>query len=226
MNISRSIYLRWINIVDKIFKKCRRNNLNNKDFSIISNNCWAGYVYRRYGIPYLTPTVGLYFFAEDYVKFCNDLKAYIELPLEFIPYTASRYRDIIEKLDQQNVPIARLGDVEIIFLHYKTEEEAREKWERRARRINYDNLIFKFSMMNCCTEEHLRAFDALECDKKFCFVPPEYKDKIKCAVPFLSSKGDTEVRNDSAEYSRYINIEKLINSKYVNGAQMAQKKEI
>lgn len=24
------------------FAKCRRNKLNNKDFTIISNNCWGG----------------------------------------------------------------------------------------------------------------------------------------------------------------------------------------
>ena len=38
----------------------RRSKLNNTDFSIISNNCWGGSVYRHYGIPYLSPTVGLY----------------------------------------------------------------------------------------------------------------------------------------------------------------------
>ena len=224
MNICRSIYLKWIKITDKLLKKYRCKKINHRSFSIISNNCWAGNVYRRYGKQYLTPTVGLYFFADDYVKFCGDFKFYMEQPLEFISYEQSKYSEIIKQRNQQNVPIARLGDVEIIFLHYKTEEEAREKWERRAKRINYDNLIFKFSMMNYCTEEHLRAFDALEYDKKFCFVPPEYKDKIKCAVPFLSSKGEPEVRNDSDEYSRYINIEKLINSRCVNGIQMSYEK--
>ena len=214
---TQSFYRRLSTVLDKWLLNFRKRHLKNTDFSIISNNCWAGYVYRRYGIPYLTPTVGLYFFADDYVKFCSNLKFYLEQPLEFISCEQSKYSEIIKERNQQNVPIARLGDVEIIFLHYKTAEEAREKWERRAKRVNYDNLIFKFSMMNCCIDEHLMAFDAIESNKKICFVPPEYKDKIMCAVPFLSSKGDIEVRNDSAEYSRYINIEKLINSKYVNG---------
>ena len=226
MNFLKKVYIRYIKITDKLLINIRRRKINNNDFTIISNNCWAGYVYRRYGMSYLTPTVGLYFFADDYVKFCKDLKAYMQLPLEFISHTESKYSEIIKKRNQYNVPIARVGDVEIIFLHYKTEEEAREKWERRAKRINYDNLIFKFSMMNCCTDEHLMAFDALKCDKKICFVPPEYKDKIRCAVPFLSSKGDHEIKNDSAEYSRYINIEKLINSKYVNGVVMTPEEKL
>lgn len=65
-----------------------------------------------------------------------------------------------------------------------------------------------------------------KCDKKFCFVPPEHTDKIGRAVSFLSSFVGIQVVNDSAEYSRYIDIEKLINSKYVNGVKMTQEKKI
>lgn len=44
------------------FSKGRQNHLTRSDFSIISNNCWAGTVYRYFGLPYQSPTAGLYFF--------------------------------------------------------------------------------------------------------------------------------------------------------------------
>lgn len=56
-------------IGNKILATSRRAKLTNTDFSIISNNCWGGHVYRRYGLPYTSPTVGMYFFSEDYINF-------------------------------------------------------------------------------------------------------------------------------------------------------------
>lgn len=37
-------------------------------------------------------------------------------------------------------PRAWCGDVSIKFIHYSTEMEARDSWERRKKRINWDNL--------------------------------------------------------------------------------------
>ena len=39
------------------------------------------------------------------------------------------------------------------------ERYIKAKWERRCKSVNYDNLIFKMSEMNYCTEENLKAFD-------------------------------------------------------------------
>ena len=41
-------------------------------FTIISNNCWAGLVYQHFGLPYNTPTAGLFFFAQDYLEDFED----------------------------------------------------------------------------------------------------------------------------------------------------------
>ena len=213
------IYSKATSVLDKRLVRVRRKKLNNTDFSIICNNCWAGYVYRRYGLPYLTPTVGLYLFSDDFIKLCADLKGYMSEELEFIPYTESKYRKIIEKKCQTDIPIARLKDIEIIFLHYKTKEEAQEKWKRRAERINYDNLIFKFSKMNLCADEHLHRFDQFDFWKKICFLPCGCDADINCGIQFKSAVGK-EVLNDTDEYSRYIDVSKMINSQKVCGAHM------
>ena len=216
---TKRIYRGISSILDRHLVKFRRSRLNNTNFSIICNNCWAGYVYRRYGLPYLTPTVGLYLFPDEFLKLCSDLKGYMSKEPVFIPYTDSKYREAIEKKQQTTVPIARLGDIEIVFLHYKTEEEAKEKWLRRAERINYDNLIFKFSKMNSCTEEQLRQFDQFDFSKKLCFIPGKSTSNIKCGIRFKSAVGK-EIYNDTDEYSRYVNITKMINAKTVCGNSM------
>jgi uncharacterized protein (DUF1919 family) len=45
-----------------------------------------------------------------------------------------------------NFPVCVLGDsgIEIHFLHYKTEQEAKDKWERRIRRMDWENLFVKY----------------------------------------------------------------------------------
>ena len=72
-NKTKRVHRKLNSILDRHLKSPRRKYLRNTDFSIICNNCWAGYVYRRFGLPYLTPTVGLYFFPEDFLKLCSDV---------------------------------------------------------------------------------------------------------------------------------------------------------
>ena len=59
--------------------------------------------------------------------------------------------------------------MEIQFLHYHTEEEAAEKWYRRAARINWDKLLVIGMEQNLCTEEDIRAFDQLPYEHKIFF---------------------------------------------------------
>lgn len=214
------VYAKVTALLDKCLVDLRKKQVKRQNFSIICNNCWGGYVYRRYRLPYLSPTIGLYFFAEDFVKMCSDLKKYMNAQLEFIPLEESKYKDELIKRNQVNVPIARLRDIEVVFLHYSSEKEAEEKWNRRVKRINYDNLIIKFSKMNLCTEHELVAFDQLKFNKKICFVPPEDCGLISCGIPFKSAAGKIYVENDSNEYGRYINLTRLINAKLVCGNHM------
>lgn len=213
------LYRKINKTLDRHLTSIRKKRIYNMDFTIISNNCWAGAVYRRYGLPYKTPTVGLYFFADDYIRFCSDLKAYLEKDLVFIQYTDSKYKRILERRKHTNIPIARLGDIEVFFLHYATIEEAEEKWKRRASRVNYDNLIYKFSAMNECAEEHLIAFDQLDVHKKICFIPARSASRIRCGICYKNAEGN-EVIDDTSEYSRYINLTKMINAKEVCGTHM------
>ena len=186
-----------------------RKLIRRRDFTIISNNCWAGRCYQYLDMPYLSPTVGLYFFAEDYLKFVSDLRYYLSLELEFISWEQSKYREALRKRKHTEVPIAMIGDVEIVFLHYKTEAEAKEKWERRKKRVNYDDVILKFSKMNLCTEEHLKKFDSLPYENKFILnnrKHTRYKSEI-----FWNGPGDTtEILSDTENFPGNLRIRKII----------------
>lgn len=113
-----------VSIYEKIgnwlFANRRRKKLNNTDFSIISNNCWAGSVYRRYGLPYSSPTVGLYFFSEEYIKLLSNLERNLFLPFTVVSATESKYYQELVKKGQENVLIGKLGDeIEMVLLKYQ-----------------------------------------------------------------------------------------------------------
>lgn len=203
--------------IEKFFYEARRFFVKllvrKKNFSIISNNCWAGRVYQYLDMPYLSPTAGLYFFAPDYIKFVSDLKKYLDAPLEFISPEASRYFEELKKRNQLDKPIGKILDVEIVFLHYPTKEEAAEKWNRRKERVNFDHIILKFSRMNLCTEKDIIDYFNLPFDHK-AFVDTEKRSDNKGVVFFGANEIDVlnnQVTNDSTIIRNKIKLVKLLN---------------
>lgn len=205
-------------LVKKVFGKIRNLSLKSDKFTIISNNCWGGLVYQRYNLPYNTPTVGLYFFADDYIKFVSDLDYYLSLKLNFIDVEKSRHYEVLQRRGELDVPIGILDDVEIVFLHYKDKEEAFNKWERRKTRVDRSNLIIKFSEMNQCTDQHLARFNNLPYKIKFVFTH-NIRPDIESSVVYYGYEMKTEVENDTNKYADYIQIDSLINDKVVIGGK-------
>lgn len=194
-----------------VLSKYRVKKINNTDFTIISNNCWAGYVYRYFGLRYNTPTIGTYFFAEDYVKFITNLEHYMSYKLEIIDTNKSKNFEILKKNNQLTVPIGKLDDIEIVFLHYNSKEEALSKWQRRSNRINYNNIIIKFSEMNNCTTKHMVQFDQFGSFKKVMFISNNYKN-YKCGVYYKGYEKNKQILDDTFYWNKYLNIYDLINS--------------
>lgn len=192
--------------------RLRRLDADKRDFTLISNNCWGGYLYRHFRLPYNSPTIGLYFFAEDYIRFVSNLKKYLSMDIEMIKVEDSLHYEELLKYHPGSLkkPIGRLnGDVEIVFLHYNTDEEAKIKWTRRSSRVNLDNVIVKMSEMNGCTKEHLLAFDALPYERKFVFTTKDYG--LKSQVLFKEWMNKSEIKNDTTLFRKYIILENLVN---------------
>lgn len=76
----------------KAFARSRRKRLECEDFTIISNNCWGGMIYDSYGIRKMTPTVGMFFMASDYLEFLSHLDEYLKAELCFIKPEESKWK--------------------------------------------------------------------------------------------------------------------------------------
>lgn len=203
-------------IIEKIYipiGTLKRNKISRHNFTIISNNCWAGSVYREYNLEYCSPTIGLYFFPEEFLKFVSDIKKYLEADLIFINAKESMYYKELKLKNQLQIPIGKILDVEIVFLHYKNEEEAKNKWDRRKKRVNYNYILYKFNDQNFCTREQLEIFDKLNLKNKLCFVSKSY-DTLECAIRFDRDRNYDSVRNDTSLYiyRRYIKTSNIINN--------------
>lgn len=199
------------NLLNPLLGGIRKKKLNNSHFTIISNNCWGGHVYRYFRLPYESPTVGLYFYTDDYIRFLSQLRNYVSKEIKFIKPSDSKYYNELLRRGEINKPIGLLGDVEIVFLHYKSEEEAEEKWNRRCKRINWEHLIVKISEQNFCSVEDLEKFDLLPFKQKIAFTTQDYQ--LLSQVIFGDYINSKEVSNDTLHFRKYVNLVSLINGK-------------
>ena len=147
-----------------LYKKAKKIKLHNNNFTIISSNCNGSAIYHDLGLQFTTPTVNLSFNMNDYVKMLNNLKWYMSQEIK--PFDDARF----------DFPVGILGDIEIRFNHYKTLDEAVEKWNKRKNRINWNNIfIFGIDGDNC-TYQTLLDFDKLPFKNKVIFTHKEYPE--------------------------------------------------
>lgn len=198
--------------IDTIKGNINKIGLKNRTFSIVSNNCWGGQVYKKYNLPFNSPFIGLFIFCEDYLKLLENFKYYMNVDLIFIEASKSKYS---EKLKEYKIfgtyPIGVIAEeIEIHFLHYKTEKEALKKWNKRKKRINYENLIIKISDKDLATYELLKKFDKLNYENKICFSSKNYLD-IKSNIFLERFEKQGFVENEWLYQNQKINLKKYLN---------------
>lgn len=211
--IKNFIYDRFVLPCAEIFKKIYeffyfkklRKRLINKDFSIFSPNCYAGLIYHRLGVPFASPTINMYFpVKKQYLKFVSDIKNYINKDLVFI------------KDETYDCPVAMLGDVKIVFNHYKSNDEAADCWNRRKNRINYDNVFIIFDDISDAEYSDLLEFQKIKCRGKVIFTAKHYPD-IPCSIqikkyestkmlkPYLLDRSIWTGKNVADRYFDFVN---------------------
>lgn len=104
-----------------------RSLIKPTNITIISQNCIGGTLYHDLGMKFLSPTINLFIKEPDFMRFVLNLDYYIRCPLEM------RWGE--------EYPVGMLDDIEIHFMHYETCKEAKERWNNRKLRINWENII-------------------------------------------------------------------------------------
>lgn len=175
------------------------------NYSIITTNCFAGRIMQDIGMEYNTPTLGLYFMYPDYIEFLRNIEYYLkEAKIEFqesSKYPLGNERRAARIVSHHWYPIGLLGGkVEIHFLHYHTEEEAAQKWYRRASRVNFDKLFVIGMEQNLCTENDIREFEKLPFENKFIFTTHDFPElKSNIFLPEFVGKGEVGDAYKSAD---------------------------
>lgn len=146
-----------------LYKKRKRKRLDNLNFSIIASNCVGTIIYHDLDIPFLSPTINLTIEMDDFIRFAENLKWYME-------------QEIVELKGEKGCPAGMLGDVKINFVHYDTFEEGVRKWEERKERINWDNLLLIGSERDGCSYETLERFDRLPYENKVILTRVRYPE--------------------------------------------------
>ena len=159
-------------------------------------NCFGGHIYQDMKIPYESPTAGIFFFADD---FCSILENMDILKRGVIFLEKSKWKRVNERMSTREHPYP-IGcfegtDIEIHFLHYHTEKEALEKWQRRMQRFNFDHFLAIGFQQNECTKETIEKFEKIDIPNKVFFTnwdmklphtiyTPEFKNRKSSPDPY------------------------------------------
>ena len=201
-----------LDLRNKIIEKIRnkrikrlRQRLNNNNPTIIANNCNGTFIYKDLRLKFNSPTINLFFSIEDFIKFLENMDNYLKSELR-------------EDLDSgRDYPVDILDDIKINFMHYKTFNEAKEKWYERIYRINMNNLYIIMNEGRVTNYQLLERFNKLPYAHKIMFthVPyPEfesafyikgYEDKDTCDFLFNYMKPGIKRYYEQFDYVSFLN---------------------
>ena len=159
---------------DFFINKNKWSNLKADRLVIVASDCTGGMLYHDLKKEFLSPTINLFFSAADYIKFLKNPDFYLDMEMEEVKQNEYKY------------PIAKLGDITLHLVHYKTVEDARIKWKERSERfkkLGVGGELEYFYIMNDrngCTEQNLIDFDNLPYKNKVVFTHIPHPE-IKCA---------------------------------------------
>lgn len=158
MNVFNKVYSTWrIRILSRIVK----SQLDLSNVSLISMNCIGGIVYHDCNQKFLSPTVNLYFYPSDFIKFVNNLDFYLsKTPMVTMG---------------QKYPIGEIEDIKIYFMHYNSPEEALSKWEERKIRINRDRIFVIMVERDGFNKECFEGFKKIKYPKMLFTKTKEYE---------------------------------------------------
>lgn len=146
------------------------------NISIVSDDCWGGFVYNSLGLQFNSPFINLFVWRyltlngmvnDDYYKLVNNIEYYLEKPLQFV-----------NESNGTLFPYGRIDDVNLCFNHSKDFNEAKINWDKRVKRFNFDNYLIKKVIWD---DEDAQRFSQLPIKNKIGFYTKEMNlDGIVC----------------------------------------------
>lgn len=100
-----------------------KQHILKKNMTIFSSNCVGGVIYNELGLRFSSPTINMFMYAEDFLKFVENWEHYVSC-------------ELIEVNSTLPYPIAKVDDILLYLVHYNSVEEANAAWIRRGKRIN------------------------------------------------------------------------------------------
>lgn len=122
MDVLRQLRNEYRNIM---FLSKQRKRLVNKDICLIASKCNGAMILHDLRLQFKSPFVNLWLRPKDFIKLLSSLREYMGYDLKFTTEEGIEY------------PVGLLKDIKIYFQHYKTEEEAKAKWNERAKRMDH-----------------------------------------------------------------------------------------
>ena len=135
-------------------------NYDQKTPTIICSTCIGGMISHNLGLKFMSPTVNIWMIPSDLVKFVSDLDRYLN-------------SDIVFK-ESNDYPVGRIDDITVYFQHYTSEDEARNKWEERKKRIDRDNLYI-ITDENNLSESEIEKLEQVKCKRLVIFTADSEK---------------------------------------------------
>lgn len=186
--------------------------------TIFAPNCWGVFTYHHLGLEFRSPLINMFIHHDDYVRFLADAKYYMSQELTLKEMYIDQYYD-------KPFPVGALGDVTFYMNHYKSFEDAKECWERRKKRIDWDNLFVM--LWEDEDPEIVKKFMALPYERKICFVPWETDEAGVISVQYKDRKELQrypfwELMNNIArgKFTLYDDVELLHDGNYVQIANL------
>lgn len=140
--------------------------------SIISQNCIGGVLMHEYNMKFLTPTINCYMSMPDFVSFCEELSKNLRVELQES-----------DENSENKFPVAKLNELNLMAVHYKSFDEFKNAWNKRRQRVNFDRVFIIMTDRDGFTEALLPRIAKLPYEKVlFSHIDyPEYD--FVCKVP-------------------------------------------
>lgn len=126
---------------------------------------------------FLSPTINLFFKEPDFVRFVQNLEHYINTELKLVW--------------GEEYPIGYLDDILVYFMHYQNCSEAKESWEKRKQRINWNKIIVIATDMEGFNEYTWKLWEKISYPK-ILFSVTKQEDRGVVTFPEYKKTGHVE----------------------------------